>query len=162
MIINNIINRVCEIVCEVVHKSSFLIYNDIKKLLNNINSDKLLDELNNYSFINTVIIQNSNDTYTKYIIYSCDDFDIVLIKWQKDSFTRVHDHPDKGCIIKVLSGELIEECYDNYLSLMNFNVLTKNMIGYKIGKKVLHKLICKKEAVTLHIYIGGKYQPNYY
>ena len=54
------------------------------------------------------------------------------------------------------------ENFDRSLYLMNINTLKKNDIGYKIGNNILHRIICKKPAKSLHIYIPGNYKCNYF
>lgn len=44
-----------------------------------------------------------------------DLFDMYLIKWLPEAETLIHPHPDMGCILNVLEGELIEtRLYNNY------------------------------------------------
>jgi hypothetical protein len=154
------INKICN-----NEKINFDIYIKTKDLLDNMNYDEFIKELKNYTFENIVEIKNSESYYTKYIIKSDELFDLIYIKWNEKSFTKIHDHPNKGCIFKILSGCLIEECYDNnekYISFENINFLSKNMVSYKISKKKLHKIIASSDTESLHIYIPGKYSPNNY
>ena len=141
---------------------SFYLYNKIKDILNNIDNEQFLTELSKYNFIKQSIIKNNDYSYVKYRLYSSNNCDIIYIKWNKNAITKIHDHPDKGCIMKVLNGKITEECYDKYLSLISINMLNTNMIGYKISNKILHKIICNENTDTLHIYIPGNYVTNSY
>ena len=149
--IENII-KLCEI-----EKNNITLYYQIKNILEQIDNNIFLEEYKNYNFIN---INNNDYIYTKYIIYSSNICDIILIKWNKNSITKIHDHPKNGCIIKIFNGKLLEECYNNNLDLVKKNYLTENDIGYKISNNILHKITCIDDAYTLHIYIPGKYIPN--
>jgi len=162
-----IIDKLIDNIEKILNKESdnIMLYMDIKNLLRNINNEELLNELNEYKFIKKIIKQNfmSDNIYEKKIIYNSDKFDIILIDWQTNSYTKIHDHPDKGCIVKVLdNGILYEENFDKNLYLMNINTLKKNDIGYKIGNNILHKIICKKNAKSLHIYIPGNFECTSY
>lgn len=163
MIVDNLIDNIEKILNK--ESDNIMLYMDIKNLLRNINNEELLNELNEYKFIKKIIKQNfmSDNIYEKKIIYNSDKFDIILIDWQTNSYTKIHDHPDKGCIVKVLdNGILYEENFDKNLYLMNINTLKKNDIGYKIGNNILHKIICKKNAKSLHIYIPGNFECTSY
>ena len=141
-----------------------LVSEAVDNILLNINNINLLNELNDYKFINESIHSQfmSDNVYKRKIIYSSEQFDIILIEWEINSFTKIHDHPEKGCIVKILDGILYEENFDRSLYLMNINTLKKNDIGYKIGNNILHRIICKKPAKSLHIYIPGNYKCNYF
>ena len=102
------IEKICE-----QKLSNIELYTKLRNVLIGINNNKLDEELKNYTFKNIVDIKNSDNLYTKYILFSSDKFDLIYIKWNKNSYTKIHDHPDRGCVLKILSGCLIEECYDN-------------------------------------------------
>jgi hypothetical protein len=158
MEINNLIKSISHI-CEKA-SDNITLYMNIKNLLQNINSDILLDEFKNYNFISESIHNNNmklntNNIYTKKCVCKSELFDLYLIEWTKNSFTKIHDHPSKGCIVKVLSGNLYEETFDNCLYFLQMCDLKKNDIGYKISNKVLHRIICKENAMSLHVYIPG-------
>lgn len=157
MYIEKIINEISEIV--LIESDNFELYTKIKKILENIDLINFNSEIKSYNYKNIIEIKNSNDSYIKYILESNNNFDIVYIKWDKNSFTKIHDHPEKGCIVKILSGLLFEECYDNnnLLNYKEINLLTSNMISYKIGKTILHKITTLENSESLHIYIPGKY-----
>jgi len=163
MIVDNLIDNIEKILNK--ESDNIMLYMDIKNLLKNINNEELLNELNEYKFIKKTIKQNfmSDNIYERKIIYNSDKFDIILIDWETNSYTKIHDHPDKGCIVKVLdNGILYEENFDKNLYLININILKKNDIGYKIGNNILHRIICKKNAKSLHIYIPGNFECTSY
>jgi hypothetical protein len=135
------------------HKNSMILYNIIKNLLNKIDTDIFLQKIKDYNFVDIIY---KNYLYIKYIVYSSSICDIVLIQWNKNAFTQIHDHPKRGCIVKVLSGKLLEECYkyeNDNLDLVKKNYLSINDIGYKISNYILHKIKCIDDAYTIHIYI---------
>lgn len=107
-------------------------------------------------------IEHNNKFYEKFYLYENKNFSLILIKWNKDCESRIHDHPDKGCVLRILNGELLEESYTPKLNKINSVSLKLDKIGYKVGSCVLHKIIAKEDSVSLHVYIPGFYTPNYY
>ena len=144
--------------------STDILYNELKILFEQIDNKLFLNELKKYNCNTNILIRNtiSNNIYIKHILFSSLELDIVVIEWEKNAETHIHDHPDKGCIVKILCGELDEYCYDNKLSYINKNILYENNIGYKISNKVLHKIFCKEDTFSLHVYVPGKFNCNIY
>ena len=163
MIIDVLITEI-EKICE-QKLPNIELYTKLRNVLIGINNNNFNEELKSCTFKNIIDIKNSDNSYTKYILFSSDKFDLIYIKWNKNSYTKIHDHPDRGCVLKILSGCLIEECYDNnekYFRFDKINFLSTNMISYKIGKKNLHKIIANQDTESLHIYVPGNYVPKNY
>jgi len=36
-------------------------------------------------------------------------FDMIIITWAGGNQCKIHNHPDNGCSVKVLDGDVIEE-----------------------------------------------------
>jgi hypothetical protein len=144
--------------------STDILYEKIKTIFKEIDNKLFLNDFKNYNCNINILIKNniSNNTYIKHILFSSSDFDVILIEWEKFAETHIHDHPDKGCIVKILCGELEEDCYDNRLNFINKNILLENNIGYKISNKILHKIFCKEDTFSLHVYVPGKFNCNIY
>ena len=159
MDLQTIINEI-KYICS-TNTNNMTIYMEIKKVLNNVNKN-IVDHTKDYISIEKIENSYNKSCYYKYKIYSSELFDIFIIDWKKTSCSRIHDHPKKGCIMKILDGYLIEEIYDNNLSLISFDTLKTNNIAYKIGKTVLHKIICREDTISFHVYIPGQYVTNYY
>lgn len=108
-------------------------------------------------------ISLSNFSYNKKILYSNDVIDIVLISWNNNQSTKIHDHPDNGCLMRVMKGELIENIYTNDLTYLKKNILKKNNCSYLEKNYILHNISnCNDVSVSLHIYSPPNYKPNYY
>lgn len=135
---------------------------------NNINLYQCRDILNQY---------NGNDwtKYTKYcdndykrnLVYSNDKFKILILCWKSGQKAKIHDHPENGCLVKLLKGKLIEEIYKNNNGKIEY-VKSKTIyvgdISYQQGKNGLHKIINPfgECAVSLHIYSPSNYKPFFY
>ena len=95
---------------------------------------------------------NNPIKYEKKVLYKNEDYELVLINWEKGSFTNLHNHPDNGCVLKVLDGKLYE-INDKKTPL----ILNKSDINYKL-KNDYHRIIALEKSYSLHYYSP----PNYY
>ena len=95
-------------------------------------------------------------TYHKESVYKNDVIEIIVISWNTNQKSKIHDHPDNGCLIKILRGCLSEEVYeknDSEFDLVKRNELTTGMIGYQEGKHGLHKILnSDNKTISIHIY----------
>lgn len=94
--------------------------------------------------------------YTRNLIFRDNFLDCYLLCWLPGQATPYHYHPSRGCIYRILEGELVE--------IRNINngimtTLTRDMCGYIDNEKGGH--IIKNEsnqpAVSLHFYAPAKY-----
>lgn len=92
--------------------------------------------------------------------FSNDLFEIVLICWDEKSETRIHDHPDNGCILYLMDGSLEEELYNTSLIMIKTTIYKPKNISYMDNKKGYHKIKCLKKAISLHIYSPPNYKIN--
>lgn len=131
------------------------------------------------TIINTNTLTNTH-SYTRVIIpnMSNDLFELILICWDKNQTSPIHNHPENGCILKVLQGELTEDVYvRENIDTLHSEVLDKtylhtktrinptNSISYMCGDDVIHKIsntnlnedeMC--QTVSLHIYSPPKFK----
>ena len=117
---------------------------------------------------------------------------IVIIGWNPRQRSKIHDHPSKGCLMKVLEGPGIEEIlytlndkllWSSLLPLMDKGkginnhkaqilipnkkiALTKesNLAGYQSGVLGLHKIInpSKKKSTLTLHHYIGEYDKKYF
>ena len=111
------------------------------------------------------VVQNYN--YYKNLVFRNDDLEIYIITWISGASSRIHDHPEKGCLLKVLQGELTETEYtkdDLDINYKNTKTLKKDDIGFQISNTILHKINnnMKDIAVSLHIYSKPNFMITYY
>lgn len=99
-------------------------------------------------------------TYKRNVLYRADEFEIILISWGAKSSTPIHCHPENGCLLYVLSGELFEYIYDYQDELTKVNYIIKGDVGYMHRNLGKHKVVNdnNKTCYSLHIYSP----PNYY
>jgi cysteine dioxygenase len=136
-------------------------------ILQNINSVNKLSSLQNL-----VKLYNSNDwnnyvcfdndTYKKNLVCRHESFEIYVICWKKGQKSNIHDHPQNGCIMLLLDGELVEKKYDTNLNLIENNKLISRDIGYLEGNNIFHEIISKTDSISLHIYSPSLYVQKIY
>ena len=83
----------------------------------------------------------------------------VLIHWAPGSRSRIHGHPDGGCVFKVLYGKLEEQRYTSKepSSLVSENTLHAGGMGYihdQIGYHAVGNPF-RESAISLHAYATG-------
>ncbi len=94
-------------------------------------------------------------------------FELCLIFWFNNAVSTIHDHPEKGCIMKIIKGELIENIFknigNNKCSFIQKNIINKNCIVNRCGNNILHQIINNTDlTVSLHIYFPPNFQQNIY
>jgi len=128
--------------------------------------DECRDILDRYSYDDFKnYIQYNPEHYNRIILKSNDLFDIMLICWNIDQESKIHDHPENGCLLKVLKGELLEDIYFNKNDVMSYvktNVVSENNFGYREKNTMIHKIIPTQKTVSLHIYSPSNFKASYY
>lgn len=125
---------------------------DSKELLKYYPSD---EEFNNH--------KNTYGYYKK-LIHNNDKFELYLIFWSPYASSPIHDHPEQGCFLKLLSGKLIEEVFTNKNNIIKFdhrNIILINDVNNRYGNEILHKIINLDElSISLHLYYPPKFKQN--
>lgn len=49
--------------------------------------------------------------YTRNLVYSCDDFELIVLCWGPGHASRIHNHDKSHCWLSVLSGVVSEQLY---------------------------------------------------
>ena len=102
-------------------------------------------------------MKETNLTYGKFKLedFSNDTFEIILIVWTPNSITPIHNHPIKGCCLKMLEGELTETTYYSHtLEKSNESLIKPPCVSYIDNKWFYHKIENRsnKFAYSLHLY----------
>lgn len=110
--------------------------NEIKKYIN-------FDKSKNYT---RNLISTDNKTYT-----------LLLLCWNVNKYSLIHDHPDNGCWVKIISGSLNEikyKCKNNKLIEISNDIITSGVtyIDNNIGLHKVGNPDKNIEAITLHLY----------
>jgi hypothetical protein len=109
------------------------------------------------------LYMNDIGKYYKNQLFKYDKYEIVLIYWCPYSHSRVHNHPDGGCIMKILEGYLDIDIYDDsdYSTIQNIASIMRceNNIEYIRGKHGIHRISNDNNgeyAISIHIYVYNK------
>jgi hypothetical protein len=84
--------------------------------------------------------------------YSNEIFELILICWNSNSETRIHDHPEDGCVMHLISGNLEEHLYNCKGELQKITKLNIGESTYMENSIGYHKIRCVDKAMSLHIY----------
>jgi inositol oxygenase len=125
-----------------------------KNLEKNIKLEDLKDLLNNYEGNDwNDYVEFKDNTYSKKIFRSNNLFEIIIISWNNNQNSPIHNHPENGCLMKILKGSLVEERYDNDLKKIETSICNYKDVSYINGSKILHKILNKNQkTVSIHIY----------
>ena len=141
--------------------------NSLFNFLKNQNLDK--KKLNKFTYLadnyvgddwKKYMVKNVN-TYNRQLVIKNENIEILILTWLPGQESPIHGHPDNGCILKVLKGELNEEIYDNLQqnidnvqSPINTNIHKNNSVSYMHNDKGYHKIKNNSAeiACSLHIY----------
>jgi predicted metal-dependent enzyme (double-stranded beta helix superfamily) len=102
-----------------------------------------------------------NIQYYRDIVYQDSVLDIVFITWNPCSSSKIHNHPQSGCIMKILKGELREQIYkiDNQVPvLIEENYVYPNQTSYR-SHNTLHKIYNDTSDLVTSIHVYSP--PNY-
>jgi cysteine dioxygenase len=110
-------------------------------------------------------IKINDKSYNRHLYYSSDEFDLIIITWSSGNKCKVHNHPENGCFVKIMDGNISEEYYDTKtLQKSSENKYTKNDIMY-IDDTINYHRMCNNNdqpCITLHIYSPGNYVPTFF
>ena len=100
--------------------------------------------------------------YYKYLFFKNDEFELYLFSWFPHAKSPIHNHPEKGCFVKILDGTLTEEVFTNKkeLKLINKQNLDTNSIGYRSGDYILHRIKNETNNIvkSIHIYFHQNFK----
>lgn len=125
--------------------------NKLKSLLGQL--DMSLGELNRYAFYDPA------KKYTRNLIACDDKFTLMLLCWNADRASPIHDHPCQGCWMRVAWGTLQESRYaldreTNTVVPTTTSVGVAGDVIYIDDSLGLHKVAALggKPAASLHLY----------
>jgi predicted metal-dependent enzyme (double-stranded beta helix superfamily) len=130
---------------------------DVGNLLTNYDGTDWIDITSNINRPDPML-----NGYHKYLFFKNDEFELYLISWFPHAKSPIHNHPEKGCFVKILNGTLIEEVFLNKkeLKFINKRNLDTNSIAYKSGDYVLHRIKNETNNVvkSIHIYFHQNFK----
>ena len=115
---------------------------------------KQLDSIKKKEIQNHILF--SQGGYQRNLIYRNENFELLLLCWDKGSITPIHHHPKNGCLMKLLQGQLRETLYTDNGEFDH--IRNPDYIGYIDDKIALHKIEALEPSISLHLYSP----PNFY
>lgn len=121
-----------------------------------------------------VLSNFASDDWLKYVtinpnhyhrskVFENDDFEIIIITWNKKQGSQIHNHAFNGCYMLMLQGELHEELFDENLTLKNSRIVKVGDVTFiddKIGYHRIKNLSCETSAISLHVYSPPNHEVN--
>jgi len=134
----------------------------IKSLVTN---KKLLENKNILSSYNSndwkQYISFDKQDYKKNLVYRDNNFEIFVVCWLPNQETKIHNHPEGGCLLKILEGNMMEELYDKNFVLQEKNNLVMSDVRYIDDSIGIHKMKNNEEnTISLHIYSPPNFIPS--
>jgi cysteine dioxygenase len=106
------------------------------------------------------------DRYQRVVLFSRESYDIYLLCWLKGQASPIHDHPDNGCLLRVMEGQLDEQQFrvepGDGLSPLGGGRLAAGDLSYLERQSVVHRIEALTDTVSLHIYSPPNYRSNHY
>ena len=111
--------------------------------------------------------------YNKTLVMRNEVAELYVITWSPNSESKIHDHPQIGCVMKVVQGNLREDIYirkdQTSAKFDKTNYLVSNSVGFKTGNDILHKITNINNdndndrcTISIHIYSKPEYIQNRY
>ena len=108
------------------------------------------------------LVEFCEEHYKKIVVTRNENYEVYLICWRAGQNTRIHDHPDGGCLMKLISGTLLEENYRSDGTFLYPRTYIPSMYGFKCGKNVVHRITAMEDSVSIHVYFPPNYKATIY
>ena len=125
---------------------------DISDILN-VNISDITHYTDNLDF--------NQDKYKRHLLFTNNYLDCYILTWLPTQETAFHSHPTKGCIYKIISGQLLEKRRIDPSELSPIELLLTRGQYHKIcNDDGTHKMINTNtdKSISLHFYSP----PNFY
>ena len=127
------------------------------------NMSILLADANHYHYF-------AESGYGRNLIFSCAEFEVILLCWQPGQTSRAHDHNGSLCVMKCLSGVLDEHRYAKLtgtatgLYPIGQAQITAGSTAHITDEQGLHRLGngSQVDACSLHFYFPPIHNTNVY
>jgi cysteine dioxygenase len=149
-----------------------------EKLINSLNDEIILKKVNfKDEIIKNILkefeiskedclehIKPSVETYSKSLVYKNEYYEIFIITWNTNQNSKIHDHSENGCWLKIIDGRIQENIYDINLQINKINIINKNEIGFMDNNIGFHSIFNLNSDITvsIHIYSPINHKTKYY
>ncbi len=98
----------------------------------------------------------NEDNYTRNLIHFNDNYQLLILCWQQEQYSSIHNHGGRDCFMYVIEGSIQENIYQlkqNNLINCQKNIYTQGDNSYMLDSMGMHSIKCvSNRAVTLHLY----------
>jgi len=106
-------------------------------------------------------------SYGRNLVFSCEEFEIILMCWQPGQHSVAHDHNGSLCVMKCLVGELDEQRFqqhDQRIHPIGKYTLTQGSTAFITDEQGLHCIgnYSEQDACSLHCYFPPIHNTNIY
>ena len=116
-------------------------------------------KLKKYTFIDKI-------KYNVRRIYVNSEYEIVVITWDVNQHSGIHNHAENGCYMKVVQGELIENLYSAETLVVKQTTQIKESDGIRFIKDSIgyHSIgnAGNEVAVSVHVYSPPNHDTKYF
>lgn len=91
----------------------------------------------------------NDDDYYSSTLFRTEKFEIRLLCWKPFQETPIHGHPQNGCLMRILEGELVEKKIDNTETETTYK---KGDVSFITSPESHILRNTKQDSVSLHIY----------
>jgi len=148
--------------------------NTLEKLYKKLCSE-FIDNSTIHHFTETLKKYNGTDWKTKVVftenkynrikLFSNKNFEVYLICWLENQESRIHNHPEQGCVLKLLEGSLEEQLFfkedENLRKYREKNILL-NTVSYTHDIFGFHKIKANENSVSIHVYSPPDFAPTFF
>ena len=112
-------------------------------------------------------INFDTNNYKRNYVVQTNSYELIIICWKPNQKSKIHNHANNGCVLKVLEGEMTEHLYsltNNKPVLNEINNYYRNDISYLNNKIGLHS-ICNNSnnnLISLHLYSPPNHKATIY
>lgn len=103
---------------------------------------------------------DENKLYTRNLVHRNDHYALIIVRWNPEKESPIHDHPCDGCWLKLLEGSIEETIYTkddvtDQITQVSHNRYGSGSLTFMHDKIGLHKIANSSRdepAVSLHLY----------
>jgi cysteine dioxygenase len=109
----------------------------------------------------------SADTYVRNLVCKTDNVSILVLCWDCGQKSPIHNHPEQGCIMRMLQGTLTEKKFsvdnlDEPTSELDFSDGNVSYIDNSLGVHLISNRHETQKAISLHCYSPAVFQATIY
>jgi len=114
--------------------------------------EEFLEETAKSFVIDMYPIPEGSNRYYRYLLQKTPEYELYCIVWSEGATTPFHGHPDGGCWMRVIEGELVET------SVRSDRVMCAGDTGFQKGPYGIHRIVARQPSRSLHLYKPGALQ----